>query len=81
MFFCEECGRDHTNPTCPRCGRIGGRPKPNEFIEPVSVVDDSLDSLIEKASRPSLATLLKRGIKNGTIVPTHDYAGGNTPTP
>jgi len=80
-FFCEDCGRDHTNPTCPRCGRVGGRRTPNEVIEPVSVLDDSLDHMIEQASRPTLASLLTRGIKSGLIKPAHDYSAGSTPTP
>ena len=80
MFFCEDCGRDHTNPVCPRCGRTSGRRQPNEFIEPVSAADDSLDSMIEQASRPTLASLLKRGIDSGLIKPSHEYAAGSTPT-
>jgi hypothetical protein len=73
--FCENCGRDFTNVTCPRCG---GPPAPRVH-EPVSVADDSLDTMIEQASRPTLATLLKRGIDSGAIKPSHEYAAGSTP--
>ena len=79
MFFCEDCGRDHTNPVCPRCGRTGSRRTPNEFIEPVSVADDSLDTMIEQASIPTLASLLKRGIESGLIKPAHEYSHGVKP--
>ena len=83
--FCENCDRSFTNPKCPRCG---GPPapvvKPGEVPvltvvkdEPtLSVVDDSLDTMIEQASRPTLAALLKRGINSGLIKPTHEYSNG-----
>jgi hypothetical protein len=82
--FCESCERSFTNQRCPRCG---GPPapvvKPGEVpllkvVEdtPVSVVDDSLDTMIEQASRPTLAALLKRGINSGLIKPTHEYSNG-----
>jgi hypothetical protein len=45
----------------------------------VSVVDDSLDTMIEQASRPTLASLLKRGIDSGLIKPVHEYGSGSTP--
>lgn len=78
--FCEECGRDFTNPRCPRCGGPPASTKGDDTI-PVSDLGDSLDSMIEQASRPTLASLLTRGINSGLIKPTHDYAGGTTPTP
>jgi hypothetical protein len=37
--------------------------------------------MIEQASRPTLASLLTRGIKSGLIKPAHDYSAGSTPTP
>jgi hypothetical protein len=44
------------------------------------VVDDRLDSLVEEASRPTLASLLRKGIETGLIKPTHhEYDGGNKP--
>ena len=48
---------------------------------PVSDPDGSLDTMIERASKPSLATLLKRGIESGFIKPTHDYRAGNVSNP
>ena len=71
--FCENCARDFTNPTCPRCGGPPARKVP------VSVPEDRLDVMIEHASRPTLASLLKRGIRTGLIKPTHDYQSGSTP--
>lgn len=78
VHFCDNCGRDFTNVRCPRCG---GPPSPKAQAEPppLSVPEDRLDSMIEHASRPTLASLLKRGIKSGLIKPTHDYQSGSTP--
>ena len=72
---CENCARDFTNPRCPRCGG----PPASSIKDPVSVPEASLDDMIEHASRPTLASLLKRGIKSGLIKPTHDYNSGSTP--
>ena len=79
VHFCNTCDRDFSNVRCPRCG--GPPATEKEFIEhtPVSVADDSLDTMIEQASRPTLASLLKRGIDSGLIKPSHDYAAGSTP--
>lgn len=89
--FCETCGRDFTNMRCPRCG---GPPsteiEEHEMPEahergsstPVTVSDPdaTLDTMIELASRPTLASLYKRGINSGLIQPTHDYAAGQVRT-
>ena len=84
-YFCDDCGREHTNMVCPRCGRSNTNRRPHEDdvtssgAGALSVADDSLDTMIEQASRPTLASLLKRGIDSGLIKPSHDYAAGNTP--
>lgn len=84
--FCETCERSFTNMRCPRCG---GPPAP--VVQPgdvpllkvvgnddaVSVADDTLDNMIEQASRPTLASLLKRGISTGLIKPSHEYSNGS----
>ncbi len=75
--FCDTCGRDFTNRFCPRCGGPPASTKGD--IEVVSDLGDTLDTMIEQASRPTLASLLKRGIDSGLIKPSHDYAAGNTP--
>jgi hypothetical protein len=79
--FCEHCEKQFTNPTCPRCGAKPGKHPGQQIQEPLSGATDSLDHMIEQASRPTLASLLKRGIDSGLIKPTHDYAAGSTPTP
>ena len=79
-YFCEDCGRAHTNVTRPLCGKSNTHRRPHPDDEPVSVADDSLDTMIEQASRPTLASLLKRGIDSGLIKPSHEYAAGSTPT-
>jgi hypothetical protein len=78
--FCEHCERAFSNPTCPRCGAKPGKHPGQEIREPLSVADDSLDEMIEQASRPTLASLLKRGIDSGLIKPSHEYAAGSTPS-
>lgn len=74
VHFCEPCGREFTNPKCPRCG---GPPSVSPAPTEVSVVDDKFDTMIEQASRPTLASLLKRGVASGAIVPTHEYSAGD----
>ena len=74
VHFCENCQREFTNPKCPRCG---GPPSQGPDPSPVSVLDDTFDHMIEKSSRPTLASLLKRGVASGAIVPTHEYSAGD----
>lgn len=76
--FCDDCGRDFTNPFCPRCGGPPSTHKGDDQA-PLSDLGDTLDTMIEQASRPTLASLLKRGIDSGLIKPSHDYAAGSTP--
>lgn len=47
------------------------------FGHPVSVPDDSLDSLVEAASAPNLATLFQQAKDAGHIAPMQAY--GFTP--
>ena len=77
--FCEPCGREFSNPRCPRCGGLPATTTQVHVEVPVSDPDDRLDIMIEHASRPTLASLLKRGINSGLIKPTHDYQSGSTP--
>ena len=51
--------------------------RPADEDDRVSDPGDSLDTMIEQASRPTLASLLKRGIANGTITPSHEYSAGD----
>ena len=81
--FCEDCGRDFTNPVCPRCGLPPTNRRPSRDDLPperdrggLSDPTDTLDTMIEQASRPTLASLLKRGIETGLIKPAHDYSHG-----
>jgi hypothetical protein len=39
----------------------------------VSVADDTMDNLIQRASVPNLATLFKRGQQAGLLKPGKDY--------
>ena len=77
--YCDHCDRQFTNPKCPRCGRPPtARTSAQAVVDegPLSDLDDSLDDMVEKASLPTLASLLKRGIQSGLIKPTHDYSHG-----
>ena len=82
MRYCEHCDIEHTNPACPKCGvRNPARHQSrNDGAEPVrtsTFVSDppsTLDTVIEEASRPTLAALVKQGIKRGLITPVQDYA-------
>lgn len=83
MRYCDNCDIDFTNPTCPRCGsRPTSRHPERAQHEPtrhstfVSEPSDNLDSMIETASRPTLAQLLKRGLEKGLIKPIQEYAQG-----
>lgn len=44
----------------------------------LSVADDSLDKLIEAASAPTLADLIRRGKKKGMIGAVSNYGGAGT---
>jgi hypothetical protein len=81
--FCETCGRDFTNPRCPRCGGPPQSenieleehgPEPVVLNPAVSDPDATLDTM---ASRPTLASLLKRGVESGLITPSQEYSAGN----
>jgi len=84
--WCETCGRDFTNPRCPRCGgpphtenedHEEHGPEPVVLNPAVSDPDTMLDTMVETASRPTLASLLKRGVESGLITPTQEYSAGN----
>lgn len=81
--YCDHCDRDFTNPRCPRCGGPPAAKDDHDSAVPVqaplSDLDDSLDEMVEQASRPTLASLLRRGINSGLIKPTHDYSHGTKP--
>ena len=42
----------------------------------LSVADDTLDRMVQRASTPNLATLFQRGKAAGLLKPTQGYAGG-----
>ena len=84
--FCETCGREFTNPRCPRCGgppqsenieHEEHGPEPVVLNPAVSDPDATLDTMVEMASRPTLASLLKRGVESGLITPSQEYSAGN----
>jgi hypothetical protein len=73
MRYCQHCDIEHTNVACPKCGaRNPARHQPRADV--VSDPPTRLDAMIEEASRPTLASLVKQGIKRGLITPVQDYA-------
>ena len=60
---CPTCTRPLQGDLCSVCG-------------PVSEVGDSLDSMVEQASVPNLATLFKRAKDAGVIGPVSVYGEG-----
>jgi hypothetical protein len=60
---------------CPTCRRVyqGGCPKHGV----VSVVDDSLDLLVQQASAPNLATLFRAAKASGAITAGKEYGEGS----
>jgi predicted amidophosphoribosyltransferase len=56
MTICQHCSQDNPTDHCSRCGRTN-----------VSVVEDSLDAMIQAASTPSLATLIRRAKASGSL--------------
>lgn len=65
MIQCKTCGHIHDEDLCPQCAGTA-----------VSVADDSLDSMIQGASVPSLSTLFKRAKEAGVIGPVSVYGEG-----
>lgn len=64
---------------CPNCKQdmpLAG-PCPTCSIDPMSVVTDTLDSLVEAASIPSLASLFQKAKDKGIITPVSNYGGQN----
>jgi len=59
---CPNCEHETDDAVCPECGTTI-----------VSVVDDTMDSLVESASVPNLAALFKQGKKRGLIKAQQDY--------
>lgn len=85
--YCEHCEREFTNPRCPRCGgpparKQGSEQRPSDPVVSDGILSDPadrLDDMIEEASRPTLASLLRKGIKSGLIKPAHEYNQGPKP--
>lgn len=86
LHYCAECDHEFTNTRCPRCGGPPTRHQSEQPADPVvlntNVSDptDTLDTMIETASRPTLAQLIKRGVEAGVITPTQEYSAGQART-
>jgi predicted ATPase with chaperone activity len=71
---CPACNTKTDEEKCPKCGaKI-----PALAEQEVSVLDDNLDSMVQQASIPSLATLFRAGKDAGLIKPITVY--GESPT-
>lgn len=94
LKYCSNCDHEFTNVRCPRCGGLPTPTVPDHHpddehgkhepvvlnTEGVSDSTDTLDTMIETASRPTLAQLLKRGVESGLITPTQEYSAGQVRT-
>ena len=70
MKTCSTCGLKHRHDECPRC-----HPQVQQAV--VSVADDTLDSMVQAASTPSLATLFRRAKDQGVISGVTVYGEGD----
>lgn len=70
---CENCGKADvsSNIVSDPAERIRGI-RDQQARQPM--IEDELDEMVAKASRPTLATLFKRGLDQGLIKPTNSYA-------
>lgn len=70
MHYCPRCDKHYTNATCPRCG---AKPQVNPIVSDPPTTMEVDEEMIVKASRPSLAALVKQGLKAGLIKVVPDY--------
>jgi hypothetical protein len=75
MRHCDSCDIDHTNWQCPRCG---GSSQVRVVSDPPTTVeaDDELLAEDVRASRPTLAELVRQGLKKGYIKSVGEYVNG-----
>lgn len=78
MHYCDHCDRQFTNPRCPRCGGLP-TPRGRDHDDPGQdhpIVSEVPDTFIEQHSRPTLASLVKAGLKKGIIHVMPEYVQG-----
>ena len=78
MNYCDHCDRQFSNPRCPRCGAL---PAPrgrdhDDTGQDRPIVSDPPDSLVEQHSRPTLASLVRAGLRQGIIHVLPEYVAG-----
>ena len=66
MNHCTHCAEDTSSLQCPKCGR--------ELSDP----DDRLDTMVQQASVPSLASLFRKAKQSGAIKPISGYGAATT---
>ena len=71
MMVCQKCGHAH-HPDLDCIVEVTDSVVQTTELD-VSVVDDTLDLLVQKASTPSLAALIKAGKDRGLIKPQQGY--------
>ena len=76
MPDCALCAQCHETDTT-RSGKTPATTAPGEGVAPATAeeqeVSEQFDSMVEAASVPDLATLMRRAIKSGAIQPTVAY--------
>lgn len=78
MHRCERCKITYRNPRCPKCGD-----RPDTFVSdpPASVgTDEQMVAQFAKANRPTLAELVRRGLKAGYIKTVAAYGNWDKKT-
>lgn len=71
MHYCARCDKQFSNPTCPRCG---AKPQVNPIVSEPPTTMEVDEEMVVKATRPSLANLVRQGLKKGLIQVMPDYA-------
>lgn len=72
--WCNRCDREFTNARCPRCGNYPARGRDHDDpAQDRPIVSEVPDSLVAQASRPTLASLVKAGVKKGLIQIMPEY--------
>lgn len=85
--WCNRCDREFSNPRCPRCGSYPARGRDHDdpahdrpFVSEVDATVETDEELVERTARPSLATLVKAGLKQGIIHVLPEYVAGKRRT-
>ena len=63
--------------TVPTLAQLTKCPDCNRYRDRCTCTSESMDAMIEQATRPTLAQLYQNGIHTGVLKPTKQYPGPN----